>query len=274
MSSSYPKTEPIHSIQDGKIKIRIPLKVWLYRKGGEKRTHNEKHKRQREERLKKGGKEGHSHASAKTITSVSIFIFVCTQVSLRCFLPCLALLKFLRNSAKVITITFALCSTHVSQLTHAYYLDRLLVQTSNRAGWLGVAQPIRLGQTQPNVKRKKKKEWVRPGPEAQPRLCLLRVCLEKHTLVPFPCILFSFCVDIWPNEPLFYIRKFQKYLGIFIDLFMVPSRVVFFFLCILFFYVTCSIYRLLLLNVNLLCNAFFPSCLKRVNKKGKQKRKA
>jgi hypothetical protein len=114
MSSSYPNTKPIHSIQDGKIRIRIPLKVWLYRKGGEKRTHNEKHKRQREERLKGGGKEGHSQASAKTITSVSIFIFVYARVSLRCFLPSLALSKFLRNSAKVITITFALCSARVS----------------------------------------------------------------------------------------------------------------------------------------------------------------
>jgi hypothetical protein len=113
MSSSYPNTKPIHSIQDGKIRIRIPLKVWLYRKGGEKRTHNEKHKRQREERLKGRGK-GHSQASAKTITSVFIFIFVCAWVSLRCFLPWLALSEFLRNSVKVITITFTLCSAHVS----------------------------------------------------------------------------------------------------------------------------------------------------------------
>jgi len=42
----------------------------------------------------------------------------------------------------------------------------------------------------------------------------------------------------------------------------------------MFFYIVCSIYRPLLLNVNLLCNAFFPSCLKRVYKiKGKQKEK-
>jgi hypothetical protein len=45
------------------------------------------------------------------------------------------------------------------------------------------------------------------------------------------------------------------------------------FMCIVF-YAACSIYGSLLLNTNLLCNVFFSSCLKRVNKKGKQKEKA
>jgi len=48
-------------------------------------------------------------------------------------------------------------------------------------------------------------------------------------------------VDIWPNEPLFDIRKFQKYLGIFVDLFVAPSHFdLFFFFAFCIFFKLCA----------------------------------
>jgi hypothetical protein len=71
-------------------------------------------------------------------------------------------------------------------------------------------------------------------------------------------------VDIWPNEPRFDIRKFQKYLGIFIVLFVGPSHFEFFFRFV-FFLSMCLICGLLLLNATMLCNAFFYFHLKQAN---------
>jgi len=45
----------------------------------------------------------------------------------------------------------------------------------------------------------------------------------------FSRVLFPFYFDLWPSKPLFDIRKFQKYVGIIVDLFVGTSRFVFFF---------------------------------------------
>ena len=136
----------------------------------------------------------------------------------------------------------------------------LLVWTSNRSG------PDRVGWFQSNpygwarsssVKKKKKKSG--PGLGLKPsqlKLCLLRLCLTKHTLCLCHAFLSPFILIFsQTNEPFFYIRKFLKYLGIFVDLFGGPR--VFFFFYVLFFSSICSICGLLLLNGNLLCNVFF-----------------
>jgi hypothetical protein len=57
---------------------------------------------------------------------------------------------------------------------------------------------------------------------------LLRVCLTKHTLMPFPYTLFSFYFDIWSNKPFFDIKKFSKYLVTIVDLFVAPLHFVLF----------------------------------------------
>jgi hypothetical protein len=97
---------------------------------------------------------------------------------------------------------------------------------------------------------------------------------KTETLMLCPYILFLFHFNIWLNKPHFNIRKFLKYLGIFMDLFMGSLRfILFFFFCDLFFFSAIwSIRGPLLLNANLLCNVFF--LVKRENnKKGKQKEK-
>ena len=86
-----------------------------------------------------------------------------------------------------------------------------------RAGWI---QPSLYGWAQSSpVKKRVGQVWA-----SGPSYFWLRLCSAKHTLMPFPCILFPFCFDIS-----FYIRKFQKNLGIFVDLFMSSSYFVLFF---------------------------------------------
>jgi hypothetical protein len=71
-------------------------------------------------------------------------------------------------------------------------------------------------------------------------------------------------VDIWPNEPRFDIRKFQKYLGIFIVLFVGPSHFEIFFFVLYFF-----IYVLNLWTITLKCNYVVQCLFLFPSKKGK-----
>jgi hypothetical protein len=48
----------------------------------------------------------------------------------------------------------------------------------------------------------------------------LRIKKNNKLFEKEPALPFSF--DIWPNEPFFYIKKFQKKLRIFVDLFIGP----------------------------------------------------
>ena len=78
--------------------------------------------------------------------------------------------------------------------------------------------------------------------------------------------LFPFYFDIWPNKPLFVIKKFWKYLGIFVDLFVGPSRfVLFFFFAFCIFSAMCPICGPLLLNAKFVVQHFFYFHLKRAN---------
>jgi hypothetical protein len=101
------------------------------------------------------------------------------------------------------------------------------------------------------------------------------VCLAKHTVILFTNILFSFYFEIWSNKPFFNIKKFPKYMGIFVDLFVAPHALFYCFLFCVFFSAICLICGPLLLNANMLCNAFLfiYCCLNRVNNKRVNKQK-
>jgi hypothetical protein len=96
----------------------------------------------------------------------------------------------------------------VNKFTRAYCL-----------GWLDLAQQ----------KEKESVGRVWASDPASPVHIWLRVCLAKNTLMRFSRVLFPFYFDLWTSKPLFDIRKFQKYVGIIVDLFVGTSRFVFFF---------------------------------------------
>jgi len=57
-----------------------------------------------------------------------------------------------------------------------------------RLGWLGPAQPMLVGLDPATKKRKEKRK--ESGSDlgfrlSRPKLCLLKVCLAKHTLMPW-----------------------------------------------------------------------------------------
>ena len=109
--------------------------------------------------------------------------------------------------------------------------------------------------------------WVWASGPTNPNCCLL-MCSAKHTFMPLPCIFIS--VLFWYLASPFSISENSRKIWIsFVDLFVSPSHFVFFFFLFefCFFSAPCLIYGPLLLNTNLLCNAFFYSCLKRANKK-------
>jgi len=57
------------------------------------------------------------------------------------------------------------------------------------AAQLGLAQPMLVGLDQAQKKEKKKRKESGPDLGFRPsqlKLCLLRVCLAKHTLLPWP----------------------------------------------------------------------------------------
>jgi hypothetical protein len=84
--------------------------------------------------------------------------------------------------------------------------------------------------------------------------------------MPFPCILFHFYFDIWPNESLSISENFRNIWESSLIHLGAPSRfVLIFFLRIVFFPTICLIYGSLLLNTNMLWIFFFYSCLKRAN---------
>jgi len=85
---------------------------------------------------------------------------------------------------------------------------------------------------------------------ASPVHIWLRVCLAKNTLMRFSRVLFLFYFDLWPSKPLFDIRKFQKYVGIIVDLFAGTSRFVFF------------LFDMLLFRQNQQCSLLQVGCLR------------
>jgi len=66
----------------------------------------------------------------------------------------------------------------------------------------------------------------------------------------FSRVLFLFYFDLWPSKPLFDIRKFQKYVGIIVDLFAGTSRFVFF------------LFDMLLFRQNQQCSLLQVGCLR------------
>jgi hypothetical protein len=105
-------------------------------------------------------------------------------------------------------------------------------------GWAGWVQPSPcwLGSTQPPKKKKKKEKRVGRIWALGPTLCLLRVCLAKHTSLCLGHNFYAhFSLIFGQTSPFFDIRKFEKYLGIFVDLFVGPSHFDFFFFAFCFF---------------------------------------
>jgi len=80
--------------------------------------------------------------------------------------------------------------------------------------------------------------------------CFGQGCVWQKTLLClFHVFLFPFYFDIWPNKPIFDIKKIPKYLETIVDSFVAPSHFVLFFsLCVCIFYAMCSINGALLLN--------------------------
>jgi hypothetical protein len=133
---------------------------------------------------------------------------------------------------------------------------------------LGLAQLVWLDWTEPS-KQKKSGPGLGLKPN-QPKLLLAKDVFGKTH--PYVFLMYFILVLFW------YLAKrapfgYQKNPKIFGDLrwfiygLLTCCFILFYFLCVLFFCVACSIYIPLQLNVNLLCNVFFPSCLKRVNKR-------
>ena len=82
----------------------------------------------------------------------------------------------------------------------------------------------------------------RVWPQAQPaQTTFAKGCIWQNTPLCLVYVFsFPFYFDIWPNKSSFDIKKFLKYLETFMDLFMNPSCVVFFFI-IAFCFVFCTL---------------------------------
>jgi len=116
--------------------------------------------------------------------------------------------------------------------------------------------------------------WVWASGPTNPNCCLLMYS-AKHTFMPLPCIFIPVLFWYLAKRVLFRYQKIPEKFGCFLLIYLWAPRTLFFsffFLSFVFFSAPCLIYGLLLLNTNLLCNAFFYSCLKRANKKKKGKK--
>jgi hypothetical protein len=104
----------------------------------------------------------------------------------------------------------------------------------------------------------------------QPKLLFAKSVFGKKHLHAFAMYFYPCFVLISAQTSPFSISENSRKIWIsFVDLFVSPSHFVFFFFLFefCFFSAPYLIYGPLLLNTNLLCNAFFYSCLKRANKK-------
>ena len=86
----------------------------------------------------------------------------------------------------------------------------------------------------------------------------------------FSCILLSFYFDIQQNELFLDIKKIQKYSGIFVDLFMISSRVVLFYFFSLRIVFLCCMFNLQTITVK--CESFMQCIFFFLSKKSKQKK--
>ena len=118
-------------------------------------------------------------------------------------------------------------------------------------------------------------DWVWASGPTNPNCCLLRVCSAKHTFMLLPCIFIYVLFWYLTKRALFRYQKIPEKFGYLLLIYLWAPRTLFFsFFCLsfVFFSAPCLIYGPLLLNTNLLCNAFFYSCLKRANNKKKGKK--
>ena len=126
--------------------------------------------------------------------------------------------------------------------------DGLAESNPAHAGWAGLNPP-------PKKNKKKGVGRVWALSPAGPQVCLLRVCLAKHTL----CLSHNFYAHsslTLAKWALFNIRKFQKYLGVFIDLFVGPSHFIWFFFFVLVFFVNVLNLWIITVKYKYVCNFF------------------
>ena len=122
----------------------------------------------------------------------------------------------------------------------------------SQAGLIGSSSACKTGlnPTKKNTKKLRPGQILALGP-SDPNCFGLRVCWAKHTLITYTFYFASFYFDIWPNVFFFFIKKLQKNLEIFVNLFMSPT---YFFMLFFTVYVICDF---LPCNMNLICNICF-----------------